>query len=80
MSVILATQEAKIRKISDPGQPRQIIQETQSQKYPTQGWDVIRWYSTCLACVRSWVRSQHQKRKKKKKSNTKKGLVEWLKR
>jgi hypothetical protein len=23
------------------------------------------WYSACLECVRPWVRSQHQKRKKK---------------
>jgi hypothetical protein len=31
------------------------------------GWDVAWWHSACLACVRPWVRSQHQKRKKKDK-------------
>jgi hypothetical protein len=32
------------------------------------GWDVAWWYSACLACVRPLVRSQHQKRQKKKPS------------
>jgi hypothetical protein len=32
-----------------------------------RGWDVTRWHSACLACVRPLVRSQHQKRKDKKK-------------
>jgi hypothetical protein len=35
MSVILATQEAENRRIGVQGQPRQIVQETLSQKYPT---------------------------------------------
>jgi hypothetical protein len=34
------------------------------------GWDVAWWHSACLACVRPWVGSQHQKRKDKKKYNT----------
>jgi hypothetical protein len=32
MPVILATQEAEIRRIAVPSQPRQIVQETLSQK------------------------------------------------
>jgi hypothetical protein len=34
--VILATQEAEIRRIAVEGQPRQIDHETLSQKYPAQ--------------------------------------------
>jgi hypothetical protein len=30
-------------------------------------------YSACLACVRPWVRSQHQKRKDKKKKTSPQG-------
>jgi hypothetical protein len=36
MPVILATQEAKIRRILVQSHPRQIVQEILSQKYPTQ--------------------------------------------
>jgi hypothetical protein len=36
MPIILATQEAEIRKIEVQGQPWQIVCETLSQKYPTQ--------------------------------------------
>jgi hypothetical protein len=35
MPIILATQEAEIRRITVQSQPGQIIQETLSQKYPT---------------------------------------------
>jgi hypothetical protein len=35
-SVILATQEAEIRRIMVPNQPRQIVREIISQKYPSQ--------------------------------------------
>jgi hypothetical protein len=35
MPVILATQEAEIRRITVQSQPRQIVCETLSQKYPT---------------------------------------------
>jgi hypothetical protein len=34
--VILATQEAEIKRIEVPGQPQQIVCKTLSQKYPTQ--------------------------------------------
>jgi hypothetical protein len=34
--VILATQEAEIRKVTAQSQPRQIVQETLSQKNPSQ--------------------------------------------
>jgi hypothetical protein len=36
MPVILATQETEIRRIVVQSQPRQIVQETLSQKYLTQ--------------------------------------------
>jgi hypothetical protein len=36
MPVILATQEAEIRRIMVQSQPRQIVRETQSQKYASQ--------------------------------------------
>jgi hypothetical protein len=36
MPVILATQEAEIRRITVGGQPRQIVCGTPSQKYPTK--------------------------------------------
>jgi hypothetical protein len=38
-----------------------------NKKNNFRGWDVARWYSASLACVRPWVQSQHQKRKDKKK-------------
>jgi hypothetical protein len=38
MPVILATQEAKIRKIEVQSEPRQIVCETLSQKNPSQKW------------------------------------------
>jgi hypothetical protein len=36
MPVILATQEAEIRRIAVQSQPKQIVHETLSQKYITQ--------------------------------------------
>jgi hypothetical protein len=36
MPVILATQETEIRRIKVQSQPRQIVLETLSRKYPTQ--------------------------------------------
>jgi hypothetical protein len=36
MPVILTTQEVEIRRIMVQSQPKQIIHETLSQKYPTQ--------------------------------------------
>jgi hypothetical protein len=36
MPIILATQEAEIRRIMVQSQPGQIIRETLSQKYPPQ--------------------------------------------
>jgi hypothetical protein len=38
MPVILATQEAEIRKITVQSQPKQIVCETLSPKYPSQRW------------------------------------------
>jgi hypothetical protein len=36
MPIILATQEAEIRRIVVRSQPGEIVQETLSRKYPTQ--------------------------------------------
>jgi hypothetical protein len=36
MPLILATQKAEIRRITVQSQPRQIVHETLSQKYPSQ--------------------------------------------
>jgi hypothetical protein len=36
MLIILATQEAEIKRIMVQSQPRQIVHETLSQKYPSQ--------------------------------------------
>jgi hypothetical protein len=35
-TVIIATQEAEIRRIAVQSQPRQIVQQTLSRKYPSQ--------------------------------------------
>jgi hypothetical protein len=43
MPVILATWEAKIRRIKVRGQPGQIVPETLSQKYPTQKAGLVEW-------------------------------------
>jgi hypothetical protein len=51
ISVIVTTEEAKIRKISVQRHLGQIVHETLSQKYPTQKWDLmklLKWKSTCL--------------------------------
>jgi hypothetical protein len=37
--ILLATQKAAIRRIAVQSQPGQIVHETLSQKYPTQGRD-----------------------------------------
>jgi hypothetical protein len=42
-SVILATQEAEIRRIVVRSQPRQIVHETVSQKYPLQKKRLAEW-------------------------------------
>jgi hypothetical protein len=51
MQVILATWEAEIRRLLVRGQPRQIVHETLSPKYPEQnGLEVwLKLKSTCLA-------------------------------
>jgi predicted transcriptional regulator with HTH domain len=47
--VILATQEAEIRRIIVGSQPRQIVQKTLYQKYPTQKWvDKVAQVVECL--------------------------------
>jgi hypothetical protein len=43
MPVILATQQAEIRRISVQSQPRQILHKTLSQKYPTETKGPVEW-------------------------------------
>jgi hypothetical protein len=51
--VILATQEAVIRKISVQNQPRQIVLKTISQKYSAQkGLAERQWENSSLANIR----------------------------
>jgi hypothetical protein len=44
MPVILATQEAEIRRITAPNQPRQIVQETLSQKKKNHNKGLVEWF------------------------------------
>jgi hypothetical protein len=62
MPVILATQEAKIRRIAVRSQPRKIVRETLSRKYLTQkkGW----WRGSSF---RPLIEPQLPQKKKKKK-------------
>jgi hypothetical protein len=46
------------------------------KKKKSRGWDVARWHSTCLACARPWVQSQHQKRQKKKSQEGAGGMAQ----
>jgi hypothetical protein len=43
MSVILATQEAEIRRITVQSQPGQIVHETLSQKKNSQKGELVEW-------------------------------------
>jgi hypothetical protein len=43
MPIVLATQEAEIRRIEVPGQLGQIVWETLSQKNPTQKKRLVEW-------------------------------------
>jgi hypothetical protein len=63
MPVILATQEAEIRIIVVRSQPRQIVQETLSQKNPSQK------IGACGVAQGAGLefKPQHHKKKKKKK-------------
>jgi hypothetical protein len=48
MPVILYTWETEIRRIVGQGQPGQIVLETLSRKYPTQGADGVAQVVKCL--------------------------------
>jgi hypothetical protein len=62
MLVILATQEAEIRRIAVQGQPRQIILETLAQKNPSH-----KWAGGVAEGVGPEFKPQYHKKKKKKK-------------
>jgi hypothetical protein len=43
MPVILATQEAEIRRIEVPSRPKQIVPETLARKNPSQKKGLVEW-------------------------------------
>jgi hypothetical protein len=60
MPVILATQEAEIKRIVIQSQPRQIVREILSQRHPSQkkGWrSSSSSKSACLASMKPWVQT-----------------------
>jgi hypothetical protein len=73
MPIILATQEAEIRKIVVQSQPRQIVHETLSQKNPSQK----RAGGVAQGTDLEFKLQEHKKREKKKKQLF--GLWAWLK-
>jgi hypothetical protein len=69
MSVILATQEAEIRKILVRNQPGQTVHETLSQKYLThtkKGW----WSGSSIGPE---IKLQYQQKKKERKKERQMG-------
>jgi hypothetical protein len=71
MHVILATQEAEIRRIEVQSQPGQIVRETLSQKIP-----ITKRAEGVAQGEGPEFKSQYLKKKKKP---TQKGQEEWLK-
>jgi hypothetical protein len=65
MPVILATQEAEIRKITILSQPGQIVHKTLSQKNPSQKKRPVEWLK--VYALHSNPRSTKKKKKKKNK-------------
>jgi hypothetical protein len=63
--VILAINEAKIRRITIRGQPWQIVQETPSLKQPEQNALVAQVVDAYFASVKPCKSKSHQKKKKK---------------
>jgi hypothetical protein len=81
MPVILATQEAEVRRISVWGQPRQVVWETLSQKKKkNHEKGLVEWLHACLASTGPQVQTPVPP--KKKKFDSCKGLavgeVDWL--
>jgi hypothetical protein len=63
MPVILATQEAEIRRIAVRSQPRHIVLETLSRKYLTQKRGLVEWLKALVLSSRP---STTKKKKEKK--------------
>jgi hypothetical protein len=63
MHIILATQEAEIRRIAVQSQPGQIVHETLSWKNPTKKgwWSGSSGTCTCVASMRPWVQTEKKK-------------------
>jgi hypothetical protein len=66
MPVILATQEAEIRRMAVQSQPRQIVFKTLSQKYPSQK-GLAEWLKALSSSPST------AKKKQKQKQNSVKG-------
>jgi hypothetical protein len=64
MPVIVATQEAEIRRIPFQSQTRQIVCETLSQKYPSQK-ELVEWLK--VKALSSNPRTKTKKKERKKK-------------
>jgi hypothetical protein len=63
-AVILATQEAEIRRITVGSQPRQVVHETLSRN-PTQKIGLVEWLK--VKALSSNLNYQREKNKRKKK-------------
>jgi hypothetical protein len=74
MLVILATQEAEIRKITVRSQPRQIVHETLSQKNSSQKRTDGVAQGTGSE-FKPWNRKKKKKKKKKKEKTSSQALV-----
>jgi hypothetical protein len=76
--IILVTWETETRRIKVRSQPRQIVQETLSQKNQHRKGltEQLKGYSTCLASMKPWVQTPVPS-KKKKKSFSRPQANEW---
>jgi hypothetical protein len=76
--MILATQEAEIRRIEVWSQPGQMVREIVSWKYPTQNraGGVAKWWSACLASVRPYIQTPTLPSPQQKKTRFK--SIQWF--
>jgi hypothetical protein len=76
--IILVTWETETRRIKVRSQPRQIVQETLSQKNQHRKGltEQLKGYSTCLASMKPWVQTPVPSKKKKNPSQGHKPMNE----
>jgi hypothetical protein len=55
MPVILVTQEAEIRRIVVPSQPRQIVCEILSRKKPSQIKGLVEWLKNLVIYIKYYI-------------------------